>query len=124
MCRLCWEPPLSIVTRVRHTLCTQSDNLTAGTKHRCEFHTSKTTCIKYIKWILLIQKDAIQRAREKQTELLLIRSHQIVLYLWNFVPKSAKPLFQIKVGANICPGGLLTCCFNVTHQGCAATLHQ
>lgn len=30
MCRLCWEQPLSIVTQVRHTLCTQSDNLTAG----------------------------------------------------------------------------------------------
>lgn len=39
MCRLCWELQLSISTRGRHILCTQSDNLTAGMKHRCEFHT-------------------------------------------------------------------------------------
>lgn len=41
MCRLCWELQLSIVSQVRHTLCTQSDNLTVGTKHRCGFSHSK-----------------------------------------------------------------------------------
>lgn len=40
ICQLCWEPPLATVSPARRIPCTQSDNLTATTKHRCEVHTA------------------------------------------------------------------------------------
>lgn len=110
------------MTRVHHTLCTQSDNLTAGTKHRCKFHTARykhgnrSTSSTF----LLTHKDSGQHACVKLLELLSKWGQEVVLSLWNISHKPGQPLFQIKVAANICPGSRLNCCFNLTHQGCAA----
>lgn len=92
ICQPCWEPPLATVSRVRHILCTQSDNLTATPKHRCEGHTAGDTA--------------------NQTRSMLFCGGNSL--------KPDKPPFQIKAAANICPG-IHHNCLDLTHGGCAAT---
>lgn len=90
ICQLCWEPPLATVSRVRRILCTQSDNLTATTKHRCEVHT------------------AGDKANQTRSKLFFFFGGNSV--------KLDKPPLQIKAAAHVCLGSHRNC-LDLAHAG-------